>query len=222
MTLDAGGKGTFLRHESSTVQSAARCNVDHPDIAPSPHLCDAVPAFLRIWMPKDSFPPASSVMWPSPLHDLEELDERLASHRSEGDVLKIAVILRRLLLDHPRGDPRTLIDAVNEGRNVNVQFLVDGTAQPSVQTSVFFMEADGLVPSIGPAIALNMKTFLTHPIIMFQGQTCSVKDVILFAAHVEGAVHKGAPENARQHLSSCSVSGPISCSISGPIGLPFH
>jgi len=66
MTLDAGGKGTFLRHESSTVQSAARCNVDHPDIAPSPHLCDAVPAFLRIWMPKDSFPPASSVMWPSP------------------------------------------------------------------------------------------------------------------------------------------------------------
>jgi len=66
MTLDAGGKGTFLRHESSTVQSAARCNVDHPDIAPSPHLCDTVPAFLRIWMPKDSFPPTSSVMWPSP------------------------------------------------------------------------------------------------------------------------------------------------------------
>ncbi len=66
MTLDAGGKGTFLRHVSSTVQSAARCKVDHPDIAPSLHLCDAVPAFLRIWMPKDSFPPASSVMWPSP------------------------------------------------------------------------------------------------------------------------------------------------------------
>jgi hypothetical protein len=149
------------------------------------------------------------------LHDLEELDERLASHRSEGDVLKIAVILRRLLLDHPRGDPRTLIDAVNEGRNVNVQFLVDGTAQPSVQTSVFFMEADGLVPSIGPAIVLNMKTFLTHPIIMFQGQTCSVKDVILFAAHVEGAVHKGAPENARQHALAT-----LSTSVTTPAGSP--
>jgi len=149
------------------------------------------------------------------LHDLEELDERLASHRSEGDVLKIVVILRRLLLDHPRGDPRTLIDAVNEGRNVNVRFLVDGTAQPSVQTSVFFMEADGLVPSIGPASALNMKTFLTHPIIMFQGQTCSVKDVILFAAHVEGAVHKGAPENAWQHALAT-----LSTSVTTPAGSP--
>jgi len=66
MTLDAGGKSTFRRHESSTIQSTARCSVDHPDIAPNPHLCDAVPAFLRIWMPKDSFPPTSSVMWPSP------------------------------------------------------------------------------------------------------------------------------------------------------------
>jgi len=66
MTLDAGGKDTFLRSVSSTIQSATCCSVEHPDISPSPHLCDSVPAFLRIWMPKDSFPPASSVMWPSP------------------------------------------------------------------------------------------------------------------------------------------------------------
>ncbi len=66
MTLDAGGKDTFLRSVSSTIQSATCCSVEHPDISPNPHLCDSVPAFLRIWMPKDGFPPASSVMWPSP------------------------------------------------------------------------------------------------------------------------------------------------------------
>ncbi len=66
MTLDVDGKDTFLSSVSSTVQSTTCCSVERPDIAPSPHLCESVPAFLGIWMPKDSFPPASSVMWPSP------------------------------------------------------------------------------------------------------------------------------------------------------------
>jgi len=46
----------------ATVQSATCRNVEHPDIAASSHLCEIVPTFLRIWMPKDIFPPASSVM----------------------------------------------------------------------------------------------------------------------------------------------------------------
>ena len=66
MTLDAGGKDTFLRQQRSTVQRAGRCSTKHPDSAPRPHLCETIPAFLRVWMLKDSFPPASSVMWPSP------------------------------------------------------------------------------------------------------------------------------------------------------------
>ena len=72
MTLDAGGKGIFLRSVSLTLQSATCCSVEHPDIALNPHLCESVPAFLRIWMPKNSFPPASSVMWPSPWKSCEE------------------------------------------------------------------------------------------------------------------------------------------------------
>jgi len=66
MTLDAGGKGTFPRQVSATVQSATRCGLERPGIALSPQLCGAVPAFLRVWMPEEGFPPASSVMWPSP------------------------------------------------------------------------------------------------------------------------------------------------------------
>jgi len=62
MTLDAGGKDTFLRSVSSTIQSATCCSMEHPYISPSPHLCESVPAFLRTWMLKDSFPLASSVM----------------------------------------------------------------------------------------------------------------------------------------------------------------
>jgi len=70
MTRDTGGKDTFLRLVSSTLQSATCCSVEHPDSAPNPHLCKSVPAFLRMWMPKDSFPPASSVMWPSPYYNM--------------------------------------------------------------------------------------------------------------------------------------------------------
>jgi len=73
MTLDAGGKDTFLRQRRSTVQSAARCNTKHPDSAPRPHLCEIIPASLRVWMLKDSFPPASSVMCPSPSRAKDEM-----------------------------------------------------------------------------------------------------------------------------------------------------
>jgi len=40
------------RQVSSTVQSATCCSMEQPDIAPSPHLCDTVPAFLA-WIIHD-------------------------------------------------------------------------------------------------------------------------------------------------------------------------
>lgn len=124
----------------------------------------------------------------------EDLDERVSkrSAMSRYELLGCSSILRKLLLDgHP------LVDKANKGRagrGVSISFRAHKFIARLPHRSVF--HSDGIIPGNDDTQILNLSrdAWLRHKAAEFDGEAVTVKDLILFAAHVEGGVHAGKPK----------------------------
>lgn len=140
------------------------------------------------------------------LATLDDLEKRLRRGLPEYDVLGIAGLLRKLLLD---GVP--LVDQVNRDRGLKIRYranvrkptwMLAGTSPPPV----FWSREDGFDPdSVQTPVEvaeLTRDQLLSQVVMTFQGHELTVKDVVLHAANVGGAVHAGRPRDEKQRALS--------------------
>lgn len=138
------------------------------------------------------------------LRTLEDLERRTAV-ADEYEALLAAGLLRKLLLDEA-----PLVHQVNRYRRVRIRFRINGETpvEKAVleDNPVFWLIGDAIDPEAFPAPGLSAPTeakldqFLARTVIVAQGERLSVGDLIKQVAHIDGAVHKGKPTNAREEL----------------------
>jgi hypothetical protein len=117
------------------------------------------------------------------------------------EVLGISALLRKLLLDsHP------MIDQVNKGHRLTIRLTIADPDTPYRRAVLthnprFFTVADGIDPEVGfpnsQIVSVTRDRFLSTPVLFVQGHDYSIRDVILFAAHVMGGVHAGSPKTEK-------------------------
>jgi hypothetical protein len=124
------------------------------------------------------------------LETISDLQSRVAAPDEYG-MLRTAALLRQLLLDSPR-----LIDEVNRQRRLRVTFrVVDKDAYVQMvldDGAIFYSTEDGLDPNtaaFGQVKELNRDQFLKQPVMVVNGHTASVHDLIDQLAHIEGGIH---------------------------------
>jgi hypothetical protein len=120
----------------------------------------------------------------------------------EYEVQQLAALLRKLLLD---GQP--LMDAVNRSRRMRIRFSVyDGSPYQDMVLSsgpVFYALQDAFDPeAVAVANAriaeVGRDGLLERGIVLMNGVWFSVADIVKYVANVEGAVHRGSPNDAKQ------------------------
>jgi hypothetical protein len=130
------------------------------------------------------------------------------SSDDEYEVLMIAALLRKLLLDSP-----TLVSQVNRGHSVRIRFRVNEYLIPAIRPGfhVWSIE-DGFAPEpgkpsppvviapgappypiLGP-VEVPIKQLLQKRVFIWEGRYVTVKDVIRHVAHFRGAVHADQPK----------------------------
>ena len=121
--------------------------------------------------------------------------ERKANSNDPYELLMSAVLLRKLLLDdYP------LVDQVNGSRKHKLKFVVGSHPhflKKLMSPTLTYVHGDQICGDAqSQNESLSKKEFLRFVIIVQDGSTYSIKDVIRYSAHVAGAVHKGAPRSA--------------------------
>jgi hypothetical protein len=128
------------------------------------------------------------------LRTLDDLGRRVQPAIDEYEVLLIAGLLRKLLLDK-----RSLIDQVNRERRLRIRYVINAS-RPVWESAgspppVFWSIQDGLDPetaltAVEPK-AVSRDELLAKVVMRARSEPVSVKDVILHTANVVGAVHAG-------------------------------
>lgn len=146
------------------------------------------------------------------LRTLNDLARRIDPGEDEYEVLLIAGLLRKLLLDDP-----PLIDQVNRERRVRIRYVIN--VRPPVwellgePPPVFWSEQDGLDPETALTVveskAVSRDEFLAKVIMRARGESVTVKDTILHTANVVGAVHPGRPREDVNRLLE-QIAGQLS------------
>ncbi len=133
------------------------------------------------------------------LETLTDLEERLAQ-ADEYALLRAAALLRQLLLEQ-----QPLVATVNRSRGLKLTFTVtDNDSYVEMllgDGATFYSAEDGLDPTTSPfgqAQALTRDQFLKRRVMIVNGHTMSVHDVIDQLAHIEGGVHVGEPRTAKE------------------------
>ena len=143
------------------------------------------------------------------LATLDDLASRASAGRSTYDVLQIAGLLRKLLLDDTR-----LVDAVNRSRRVKYRFRANERQAPGDPSLVFWSIQDGLDPDTAAPFRTNnvrdltRDKFLAVTIIVVRGERLTVADVLRYLANVAGAVHIGSPTTSKE-LALASLASSI-------------
>src|SRR5258706_7432488 len=123
---------------------------------------------------------------------MEELKKRL---NGDGyDYIRACGIIRHLLIDqHP------LVTIINRNYKVKISFKV---RKPKI---VF----DGIESirwsSLNPIadddyIFCDKQTFLSRPVCQYLNHVYSVKEIVLYAAHIMGGVHSGKPKTNKEKI----------------------
>ncbi len=124
------------------------------------------------------------------IYTLRDIRTRIDQH-DEYEILLIAGLLRKLFFD---GTP--LVDQVNKAYRTKLSFETTIAKPPSNPAPIFWSLQDGLSPetqSAGrPTHTLSRDQFFQTVVTVAQGRSHTVKDVVLYAAHVVGAVHAGS------------------------------
>ena len=111
----------------------------------------------------------------------------------------ISSLLRKLLLDDS-----PLIHQVNQDRKLKISFIVNDRQPPIGDKSlVFWSMADGFdpdtsVPHLRKPLEVNKDQLLKRQIMIINGETITVLDLIKFLNNVQGGVHAGRPENIKE------------------------
>ena len=132
------------------------------------------------------------------LRTLEDLEARLKS-RDWYEILHISVLLRRLVLDQ-----NPLMDQVNRERRQRIKFTVnDRPFPPPGPIPDFHSVEDGFdpdtsVPHLRKPIEVSKGGLLSRPLIIYEGHTYTVKELIQHTAYVRGVLHTGEPKNQKQ------------------------
>lgn len=126
------------------------------------------------------------------LHTIDELRERLARRGNEYDLMKIATLLRQLLLDR-----EPLVDQVNRNHQLKITFV---TTLPASMSNEDLPDPPPLggPPGWGGSKTVTKDAFLNRFAVWIKPHEYTVKDVILNVAHIKGAVHAGRPRNAKE------------------------
>jgi hypothetical protein len=155
------------------------------------------------------------------LETLDELYQRLRPREDvygglyrDYDVLMVAALLRKLLLDS-----QALMDVVNRGRRLKIRFRVHDSKPTSREWWAIMDELDPETATntlghwyVGySAVALNPTAsnrpviidvpkadLLRRPVVVCKNHQFTVANLILHMAHEEGAVHIGTQVSARQ------------------------
>lgn len=136
------------------------------------------------------------------IHTLDDLGDRGAS----GDayvVLGASALLRKLLLDsHP------LIDQVNRAHQVKITFEIGKNLVPAnvSESTLCFAVQDNLDPNTAAPwvgrTTVSRDGFLSTTVLFAGAHSYSVKDMILFEAHIMGGVHAGTPKEDKEKALS--------------------
>lgn len=119
------------------------------------------------------------------------------------EILMAAGLLRKLLLDGSR-----LMDQVNRHRQIPIHFRImirDSTPSPGELPPVLWVLPSGLDPDATgvqtpPKIEeVSRDRFLKRPVAVYMGETATVQDLVLYHAHIAGAIHAGDPKNPKEH-----------------------
>lgn len=123
------------------------------------------------------------------LQTLDELKVRLAQTPDEYSVIRIAAILRQLLLDE-----QPLVEQVNRGRQTKLRFRFYEAALPAMPGATLVAATISIQPGPNPptggrVVEGTLKQLLAAPAAYFKGRLASVRDVIRYGANVAGGVH---------------------------------
>ena len=134
---------------------------------------------------------------------MDDLRPRTASAAREYELLGAARLIRQLLLDEER-----LVDQVNRDRRQAIVFRVGDNSRLEDMAlgmgAVMLAPFDGFDPDTAlpssTTIELKRDAFFARRVMYVAGQDVSVKDMVLYTAHVAGGVHAGAPKSAQDRL----------------------
>lgn len=126
------------------------------------------------------------------LERMRQLDEKISSSR-EIDYLDVANLVYNLLLDRNKA----VADLANEN-NIEFQFTFSDPEQPYsdlLKQSTSSFSLDGFYPPDRicntTIITTNREVFFETPLINYENEKFTVRDLIKFLTEVEGARHAG-------------------------------
>ncbi|EKD86313.1 MAG: hypothetical protein ACD_37C00360G0001 [uncultured bacterium] len=129
---------------------------------------------------------------------LEDIENRMKS-KDGYEILLISGLLRKLLLD---GTP--LIHQVNKDRKLKIRFNVNDRMPPTGDPSLIFwamedgFDPDTSVPHLSKPIETDLDEMLKKQIMIINGESITVQDLIKFLSNVSGAVHAGKAKNKKE------------------------
>lgn len=133
------------------------------------------------------------------LATLDDLDASAIAGRTSYDLLHVAALLRKLLLDGT-----SLLDSVNRSRRVKIRFHANHRQPPDDPAPTSWSIQDGLDPDTAAPlrrnniVELGRDAFLGVTIIVHDGVRLSVADVVRYVANVAGGVHLGTPTGPKE------------------------
>ena len=126
---------------------------------------------------------------------IQDLDEKLRS-TDEYESLMISGLLRKLLLDES-----PLVNQVNRKIGLKIKFNVNDC---DLSASEFGSTLHSIAGILNPDPGLNnnpievtITKLLAFPIIMYEGNKFTIKDIVKNAANVQGAIHAGMTKNEK-------------------------
>ena len=133
------------------------------------------------------------------LDTIDDLQRRIDGHLAEYDMLHIAALLRRLLLDDT---PQA--DRVNRSRRLKIKFRVNDRIVPASDEPITWSALDGFDPETGhpegEVLELTREAFLARVILHHAGTDFTVREVINALANVADGVHFGEPSEDRERI----------------------
>ena len=131
------------------------------------------------------------------LDTLSDLRVKIAPP-SNYELLGAAALIRKLFLDES-----PLVVQVNRKYRLKITFEVNqprgfpGFPEPVIYAALDAFDPDTAPPPVNPLI-VNRAQLFSRVVERAVGHSYTVRDLVLFEAHVSGAVHAGQPKNDQQ------------------------
>ena len=124
------------------------------------------------------------------LETLDDLEARIREDASEYDLLRVAALLRELLVDESR-----LVDQVNRASKVAPRFRLRVKTPDPENEFEFWLGLDPSAEVDVPILELDLKELLRSSVVFLPSSRITVLQVITLAANVRGGVHRGKPKD---------------------------